>query len=136
MSRHSVDDDLADVARAISWAEALASDAGLSDDLKFAIEICLEESLSNLIVHGRACDGGKQIAVSFVAEAGAVTIEVADQCEPFDVTRVALPAAPSAQDMHDGGQGLRLLNAFATALSYKSIDGRNTLTITLRPPPG
>ena len=59
MERREVQEDLADVDRVVAWADALAAARGLDDHVRYAIQVCLEEGLANLIVHGRTAEGVK-----------------------------------------------------------------------------
>jgi anti-sigma regulatory factor (Ser/Thr protein kinase) len=125
----AVADDLADVGRAIRWVGDRLSDASFNGDLRYGIEVCLEEALVNLILHGRGDDAGKDIALAVRADEGAATIVISDRCVPFDVAHEASPQPSKAGKLREGGQGLRLLRAFATELAYASENGRNVLTL-------
>lgn len=129
MCRRCVADDLTDVARATAWVYQRVTDARLSDDVRYNIEVCVEEALANLILHGRVLNGGKDITVAFAALGGQATITVADRCIPFDVTREPPPSLPTREDLRVGGQGLRLIRAFSTGLTYRTENGRNELTM-------
>ena len=132
MDRRDVQADLADVDRVVAWADDLAAGQGLDDHVRYAIQVCLEEGLANLVVHGQAVDGPKAIAVTFEAAPPGATVTISDACVPFDVTREAEPAADMA-DMPLGGLGLRLLRSFAASMTYGQDDGRNVLTLTVAP---
>ena len=132
MDRRDVHEDLADVDRVVAWAEELAAGHGLDDHVRYAIQVCLEEGLANLVVHGQAVDGAKAIAVTFEAAPPGATVTISDACVPFDVTREEEPAADMA-DMPLGGLGLRLLRSFAAAMTYGQVGPRNVLTLTFAP---
>ena len=131
-----VAEDLGDIGPAVQWADDRAAAAGIGETVRFAIQICLEEALANLILHAQARAGGKDIAVGFAADSAGATITVWDCCLPFNVTTTPIPAMPSLEDMQEGGQGLRLLRHFSTELSYRSLDGRNELRMGFRPAAG
>jgi anti-sigma regulatory factor (Ser/Thr protein kinase) len=131
MCRRAVRDDLADVGPAIEWAGRLA--AALDPDVRFAVEVCLEEGLANLILHGRAPKGEKDIVLAFTGDALGARIEISDRCAPFDVAQAA-PVADADDPLREGGRGLMLLRAFASELSYETQGGRNRLTLTFRAP--
>ena len=124
----AVSNDLSDVGHAIEWAGDLVSGAGLSADVRFNIEVCLEEALANLILHGEATDGRKDIALAVSADETGASIVITDRCAPFDVEH----EIPSHDDLQEGGRGLRLLRAFASELSYASKDDGNALTLRFR----
>jgi anti-sigma regulatory factor (Ser/Thr protein kinase) len=128
VERRSVRDHLTDVGAAIAWADAIAERACLTERLRHDLQVCLEEALANLIMHG-VCDGEKDITLDIAINEGAAELRVSDRCTPFDVTEAPLGALDIDRP---GGAGLRLLRAFASELRYESRDGRNVLTIILR----
>ncbi len=132
MQRRPVADDLSDVRGATAWVSREVAQAGLAEDVLFNIEVCVEEALANLIEHGRTIHGDKDIAICFDSDPQGATILVTDRCIPFDAAEAPSPRPPSAQDMHAGGQGLRLMRAFASELTYRTTEGRNELTMRFR----
>lgn len=132
MHRRPVMDDLSDVRGATAWVSLQMAEAELAEDLRFNIEVCVEEALANLIEHGRPTEGGKDIALAVAADPQEATILVTDRCVPFDTAEAPSPLSPSAADMRAGGQGLRLIRAFASELTYRTVDGCNQLTMRFR----
>lgn len=132
MKRRSVEETLSDVDPAVAWVDELAGLAGLDDGVRFAMQVCIEEALSNLVTHGRPLAGAKHIDIGFEAVGAEGRVVVTDACVPYDVTH----AEEAEQDMTDmplGGLGLRLLRSFAQDLSYDHSDGRNVLSMVFRP---
>jgi anti-sigma regulatory factor (Ser/Thr protein kinase) len=116
------------------WVEALASEHSISDKVLFAIDLCLEEALSNIIRHGYSGDPGHFIAVEFaVREGGELTFCVEDSAPPFNPLAPAAAGQPVSIAALDagkaGGQGIRLLQRFANKLSYDQLPVGNRLTI-------
>jgi anti-sigma regulatory factor (Ser/Thr protein kinase) len=127
VNSRAVRDDLADVGPAIEWAGAFVDRAGLSPEVRFAIDLSLEEALGNLIMHGQRQGPEKDIVVSVVADTEGATITITDRCAPFDVTQ-RRPVGDETR-LSVGGRGLRLLQAFAGELSYAAGADRNILTM-------
>ena len=132
MERLDVGEELAAVDPVVAWADALAEARGLDEHVRYAIQVCLEEGLANLIVHGRPTGAGRAIAVTFEAAPPTATVTISDTCEPFDVTQEREPDADMA-DMPLGGLGLRLLRSFAASMGYARDGERNVLTLTFAP---
>jgi serine/threonine-protein kinase RsbW len=132
VQRRPVADDLSDVRGATAWVSRQVAQADLAEDVRFNIEVCIEEALANLIEHGRPVHDDKDIAISVDADPQGATILVTDRCIPFDAAEAPSPRPPSAQDMHAGGQGLRLMRAFASELTYRTTKDRNELTMRFR----
>jgi sigma-B regulation protein RsbU (phosphoserine phosphatase) len=130
LPEHAVADSLSAVRPAAVWVEAQAAAAALPDDLMHDLQVCLEEALANLIMHGRTRRGEKDIRIAVRATPGEAEIIVRDACAPFDVTDASV-AEPQTEG-RIGGQGLRLLRAFATELAYRSEPAFNELRMTFR----
>jgi len=134
MHRRPVADDLNDVRGATAWVGRQVAQADLAEEVRFNIEVCVEEALANLIEHGRPAHDDKDIAIAVAADPAGATILVTDRCIPFDAAEAPSPEPPSAGDMLTGGQGLRLMRAFASELTYRTTDGLNQLTMRFRSP--
>jgi anti-sigma regulatory factor (Ser/Thr protein kinase) len=133
MRRRPVADDIGAVAGAVRWAGELAAMSGLSEDIRYGVEVCLEEALVNLVCHGRSRNGGKDIVASFRAEPPGARLVLSDRCLPFDSAGEPLPDKPTSEVLTVGGQGLRLLRAFCTGISYRSTPDGNELTLVFGP---
>ncbi len=130
MHRRPVRDDLSDVSDAMGWADAIAAEAGLGERVRHDLQVCLEEALSNLVIHAHAA-GEKDIALELLADGGNALVQISDRCAPFDVATAPLPRPDAART---GGAGLRLLRTFAGALHYAREDDRNVLRLTVHAP--
>ena len=98
-----------DLALLQSWVDGLASKYAIPSDTKFAIDLCLEEVVSNVIRHGYRGEPDHPITVSFESPRESFLVFVVeDEAVRFDP--VASPELPpvSAQDESGvGGQGSR-----------------------------
>jgi serine/threonine-protein kinase RsbW len=133
MLRRPVADDLSDVSGATVWVAQQVAQAHLADDVRYHIEVCVEEALANLVEHARPAEGAKDIAICVATDPQGATVIVTDRCIPFDSTQPSPAAAPNA-GMQAGGRGLRLMHAFASELAYRTCGGRNELTMRFRAP--
>jgi anti-sigma regulatory factor (Ser/Thr protein kinase) len=116
------------------WIETLTSELSISEKLLFAIDLCLEEALSNIIRHGYSGDPGHFITIEFAVIHGEeLTFCVEDDApffNPLESSVARPPVSPSAIDEgKTGGQGIRLLQRFANKLSYDQLPTGNRLTI-------
>jgi anti-sigma regulatory factor (Ser/Thr protein kinase) len=134
MRRRPVADDLGDVPSATAWVGQQVAEAEIAEDVRFNIEVCVEEALANLIEHGRPARDAKDIAIAVATDAQGATILVTDRCVPFDAAEAPSPERPRPDDMRAGGQGLRLMRAFASELTYRATGGHNELTMRFRSP--
>lgn len=116
------------------WVEVLAAEYAPRADTLFAIHLCLEEVVSNIIRHGYHGQSGHSIVVNFEAEeVGALIFTVDDRGPAFDpLAHFAISAVPphgSIDVLQPGGHGLRLLHKFSGSLDYKRLTDGNRLTI-------
>ena len=134
MQQRPVADDLADIGPAVQWVGNLVTQVCLPPEVRYAVEVCVEEALANLVKHGRPAGRDKDLAIGFSLIDGVATVVINDCCLPFDP--VATPAAdpPTADEQRIGGHGLRLLRAFSTDMAYQTADGRNALTLVFAAP--
>lgn len=129
--RLTLESRLDDLAQVHPWIEALARAYAIPEDAQFAIDLCLEEALSNVIRHGYRGQPGHPIAIEFAVNENGVAFSVEDQAPPFDPLAYS-PADTSAslEDFQSGGQGIRLLRKFASHLAYERLAAGNRLTIS------
>jgi serine/threonine-protein kinase RsbW len=125
---------LDDLALLWPWVDSLAVEYGIPSGTLYAIHLCLEEALSNVIRHGYQGRPGQPISVKFAWHARAVDFIVEDQAPPFDplaqpeINPAPLPA--SLDDFPLGGRGIGLMRKFAGSLAYQRLPGGNRLTMS------
>jgi phosphoserine phosphatase RsbU/P len=128
VSHRDVADDLSEIGAAAAWVDARVRAADLPADLSNDVHVCLEEALANLIMHGRARAGAKDIRLDLDVAPGAVTMVVSDRCVPFDVTTHRRASGEGdSEENRIGGHGIVLLRAFTSDLSYQEGPDRNEL---------
>jgi anti-sigma regulatory factor (Ser/Thr protein kinase) len=132
--------DVAELQRLAGWIEGLARQ-GMSTDVSFAVQLCLEEAVANIIMYGAARDDRLEIAVELERNGGTLVARIEDNGRQFDPTRAPPPAvAASLEQAKVGDLGIHLMRSFASGMDYERRDGRNRLTLRFvesRPsPPG
>jgi anti-sigma regulatory factor (Ser/Thr protein kinase) len=122
---------ISDLAQVPLWIERLATRFSIPDSTQFAINLCLEEVLSNTIRHGYAGQPGHPIAVRFSKPREDYFIFVVeDNATPFNpVESPELPPISTLDESAVGGQGIRLLRQFADALEYHRTPSGNRLIL-------
>ena len=132
--------DVAELQRLAGWLERLAQQ-GMSSDVSFAVQLCLEEAVANIIMYGATRDDRLEIAVELERNGGTLVARIEDNGRQFDPTRAPPPAvAASLEQAKVGDLGIHLMRSFASGMDYERRDGRNRLTLRFvesRPsPPG
>ena len=128
--RLSLQVDIAQIAQVPSWIERLAAIYRIPDKVQYASNLCLEEVLSNIILHGHNGDAAKgAILVRFLTpRPGCFVFIVEDEAPHFNpLEQPELPALNPNEDMRIGGQGIRFLREFANALEYEPLTIGNRL---------
>jgi phosphoserine phosphatase RsbU/P len=123
----SVASDLGAVDGAVRWADGVFQGLEVPETLRSDIQVCLEEALANLIVHGRREDGDKGIAVTLACEGAGAVVSIRDRCVPFDAATALIPPPPTGPDAPPGGHGLRLIRMLSSRLTYRAGPDGNEL---------
>lgn len=131
---------LSDLAQIAPWVESLAAEHDLPSRLSFAINLCLEEALSNVIRHGYNGEPDHPIvihcSIRSIQPPAASTMELAFAIEdqaprfnPLEVEQIDTQAFETLDELTPGGQGIRLLRKFAGSLQYEPLPAGNRLII-------
>jgi anti-sigma regulatory factor (Ser/Thr protein kinase) len=128
--------ELGDLARVPPWIERMACAHAIPAPTEFAMNLCLEEILSNIIRHGYANESGHEISVQYSTIAKNVfQLVIEDQAMPFDPVAAAIPPIEETlSGERDGGLGIRLVKNFADSMKYESLAGGNRLSIRFLAP--
>ena len=122
-------DDLAELRRLAEWIGSWAHD--VTPGMLFAIQLCVEEAVANVIMYGNTKDEPLEIAVELErTDDGTLVARVEDTGRQFDPTRVPPPTlATSLADAKVGNLGIHLMRSFASGMHYQRRDDRNRLTL-------
>ena len=99
-----------------------------------AVELVLEEALSNIVRHGyvHQVRSGEPIGVDLQIGPGAVQLLIVDDARAFDPLAVAESALAVTLDKAAmGGLGLLMIRRTAASASYERRAGRNRLTLSV-----
>jgi anti-sigma regulatory factor (Ser/Thr protein kinase) len=131
LDRLSLRSHLSEMSRLPRWLESLASRHDIPDEVQFAIDLCLEEAVSNVIRHGYAGAEDRSVTVVFVSpRTRYFEFLIEDEAPHFDpLAAPALEAISPEQAIRVGGQGIRLLRQFADSVEYESTTSGNRLRI-------
>ena len=117
------------ISAAAQWVDTIAIDQQFPDQLVFALQICLEELLTNVVRHGGPKSSGDlsevpipplNVEISISTGDQRVIMTVEDNGKPFDV--VNAPAHRIDQPLDEvqpGGLGIQLIRNFASSITYE-----------------
>jgi len=121
--------DLTELKRLAGWIEDWSQDR-LSPDLSFAVQLCLEEAVANVMIHRAGSDDQMEIAIELERSGDTLIACIEDSGPPFDPTQVPPPTlTPSLEEVNIGEIGIRLMRGFANGMHYQRRHGRNRLTL-------
>ncbi len=117
---------------ALAWLEGLAERDGWPARTLFALTLCADEALTNVIAYASAPAGAAalQLRLECARTADSVWLRIADNGAVFDPTAQESPQlAPSLEDARVGGHGLRLMRHYLRALHYQRQGDCNLLLL-------
>jgi len=119
---------------AADWVAAWARDQGFGEDILLAMRLCVEELVTNLVMHGLTDrPPGQCFGLAATAEPGWARVTLIDDGARFDVSAVAEPGRQdSLEAARIGGRGIRLMRGFTERLEWRWVDGRNHTTLVFK----
>ena len=121
--------DLAELERLAVWIEGWAT-RDLSASLSFAVQVCLEEAVANIIMYSTTTDDGLEIVVEVERRGELLVARIEDNGSAFDPTQVPRPPRPaSLAEAKVGNLGIHLMRSFASGMHYERRDSCNCLTM-------
>lgn len=119
---------LPDMVRLPPWIESLAARHTIPENIQYAMNLCLEEAVSNIILHGYEAGSEGSVTVSFASPEPNLFVFVVDddarRFNPLDA-----PAPDPQGQMKVGGQGIHFLRHFADSVEYEVTPTGNRLKI-------
>jgi serine/threonine-protein kinase RsbW len=113
------------------WITTLASEYKIPANTQYAMNLCMEEVLSNIIRHGYANKPDRVIVIRYVPAQGESHFLVVDDEAPRFNPLAAKET--TVEEMLDGtrigGLGMRLVRGIATSLEYEPTALGNRLTL-------
>jgi anti-sigma regulatory factor (Ser/Thr protein kinase) len=108
--------------------EHFAAYVALPPSTLFALQLCVEEALSNTIRHG-GLPPDARVRLALRTEPGALVAEITDPGPAFDPLQAPPPRTPSGlDDAGIGGQGIALMRRFCPEIAYARVGGSNRLS--------
>jgi anti-sigma regulatory factor (Ser/Thr protein kinase) len=122
--------DQAELARLEAFTAEFATRAGLGDKDLFALQIVVEELVSNVIFYGGVPPGEPAARVDLAVEDGEVVMRLTDRGREFNpLERAAPDTTLPAEQRPIGGLGIHFCKKLTDAQRYERADGRNVLEL-------
>src|SRR5262245_7034340 len=114
--------DLAELQRLAIWLEGWAM-RDLSANLSFAVQVCLEEAVANIIMYSASTDDRLEIVIEVERRDQSLVAHIEDNGSAFDPTQVPQSPVPaSLAEANVGNLGIHLMRSFASGLHYERRD--------------
>jgi anti-sigma regulatory factor (Ser/Thr protein kinase) len=102
----------------------------LSSKLIYAVNLILEEIVTNIIKYGYEDEETHEIEVRIEVEQGEVALTVVDDAREFNPLTIPPPdQSKSAMDRIEEGLGLQFVRHMRNAMEYRREEGKNILHI-------
>ncbi|MDE0406680.1 MAG: ATP-binding protein [Alphaproteobacteria bacterium] len=124
--------DLREIAGIAARIDGFCAGHGIAREVAYAVNLALEELLSNTIAYGYNDEEPHRIEVLLRLEGQALVVIVVDDARAFDPTRTPEPDPASLLDDEDGlgGLGLLLVNRMMDRVEYQRRAGCNVTVLT------
>ncbi len=119
---------LDDISAAAKWLDAIAVEQQFPEQLVFALQVCLEELLTNIVRHGGAESSGNlsdvqlpplNVEITICTSAQSVSMTIEDDGKPFDIASAPAQRIDRPLDeLQPGGLGIQLVRNFASSIAY------------------
>ena len=128
--------DLAEIPRAATELEAWAESLEVPMTDLMALQLALEETITNVILHGYrdAPAGTRRFTVELTGPGDAslrrIRLIITDDAPAYDpLARPEVDTSLPLEDRPIGGLGVHLVKKLMTHAAYARVDGRNVLTL-------
>lgn len=105
------------VEEAAMMADEFAKSRGFGDEVIFAIDLALRESVANAVKHGNKFDEGKTVQVTFSDSADGFEITVRDFGSGFSLEEIPDPTNPENL-LKTNGRGLLFMRSFMDEVEW------------------
>jgi anti-sigma regulatory factor (Ser/Thr protein kinase) len=123
--------DSSELDKLTRWIIETCDAARLSKKTAFAVQLCLDEAVANILEHGKGSAQASAIAADLARSDSEVVLDIEDDGGPFDPNQVAPPQVPDAVESASvGGRGIHLIRQYSARMEYARTGGRNKLRLT------
>lgn len=119
-----------------TFLEDLSQKWELTNEALFAMNLALEELVTNTIFYGYADKLPHFIRLDFqVQDEGLIRIVLTDDGKPFNILNVSTPQTMDkpAEERDIGGLGIHFVKTLMKRIEYERSDGKNILTLWYQP---
>jgi anti-sigma regulatory factor (Ser/Thr protein kinase) len=128
---HRLRNDLGELRQLGAWVSAFAETHGIPGSVAHAIDLALEEWLTNVVSYAYADQAEHWITVRLECSAGEARMTVEDDGREFDpLDRPPVDTTEPLETRGIGGLGIHMIRKLMDRVEYRRAGGRNILTMT------
>ncbi len=125
--------DLAEITRHSEELEAFCEANGVSMDTVMALNLALEEAVTNVIDYGYGHEGEHEFEVELIVADGSVQAAIRDDAAEYNpLAREDPDVNAPLEERRIGGLGVLLVKKLMDTVTYARTDGKNVLTMRKR----
>ena len=126
----SLVNDLKEIARVAEQVDEFCASQDIASEVAYAVNLALDEILTNTISYGYNDDGPHQIEIIVSLETEALVVVIVDDSAAFDLSNVPTPdIGASLEERPLGGLGLFLVHQMMDSVAYRREEGCNIVTL-------
>ena len=110
------------VDEAAAGAKKKKKNAGLADDMVFAIDLAVRESVANAVKHGNKFDESKPVEISLAETSDSIEIKVRDHGTGFRPEDIPDPT-DRENLLKANGRGILFMRSFMDEVEWANADG-------------
>jgi anti-sigma B factor antagonist len=120
------------LARVGAWVDELAMLLNLAHRTEYALRLCLEEAVANIVTHALPVPGvnAEIVSLRLIAAPNKLTATVQDQCAEYNPLQPD-PAEHDREKPSEGGLGVSLLRQHARDVTWSRVGSANRLAFTI-----
>lgn len=133
VAEHRLRNDPSEARQIEAWVADFARQAGLSKEVRDAIDLSLVEWITNVISH--AYDDAREhwITIRFHSGDGEVRVEVEDDGREFNpLTQPPVDTSAPLETRPIGGLGIHMIRKLVDTVLFRRESGRNIITLIKR----
>ena len=130
-----VPNNFTELRRVSEWVRRFAEERKLAHQDAYALELALNEALTNIMSYAYDDNAQHEIAVELHTQPGRIRVDVEDDGVPFNPLEMPIEERPETLDRsRPAGRGLPLMRSFMDELHYVRRESRNVLTMVMHWP--